>query len=131
MISTLKKKLNKKGFTLAELLVVVAIIAVLVAIAIPVFSSALDKARISADEANVRSWYAEQTVEYLSATYDGSTATGFPKTASETACGVTHGKVAVITDSTVKYLTYKYGDTAATTKAEADYAIEIDSNIIN
>ena len=33
------------GFTLAELLVVVAIIAVLVAIAIPVFGGALTKAR--------------------------------------------------------------------------------------
>ena len=33
------KKNNKKGFTLAELLIVVAIIAVLVAIAIPVFTT--------------------------------------------------------------------------------------------
>ena len=35
---------NKKAFTLAELLVVVAIIAILVAIAIPTFSSATRKA---------------------------------------------------------------------------------------
>lgn len=50
---------NKKGFTLAELLVVVAIIAVLVAIAIPVFSSQLEKAREATDLANIRSAYAE------------------------------------------------------------------------
>ena len=49
------KKLNKKGFTLAELLIVVAIIAILVAIAIPIFTNQLQKARISRDEANVRS----------------------------------------------------------------------------
>lgn len=55
MISTLKKKLNKKGFTLAELLIVVAIIAILVAIAIPVFSSQLDKTRAAVDDANARS----------------------------------------------------------------------------
>ena len=34
-----KEKFNKKGFTLAELLIVVAIIAVLVAVTVPVFNS--------------------------------------------------------------------------------------------
>ena len=55
MISTLKKKLNKKGFTLAELLIVVAIIAILVAIAIPVFSSQLENTRKAVADANARS----------------------------------------------------------------------------
>ena len=36
---------NKKGFTLAELLIVVAIIGVLVAISIPIFTAQLEKAR--------------------------------------------------------------------------------------
>ncbi len=48
------KKLNTKGFTLAELLIVVAIIAVLVAISIPVFSSQLEKSREQTDIANIR-----------------------------------------------------------------------------
>ncbi len=52
------KKLNKKGFTLAELLIVIAIIAVLIAIAIPTFSGALDNARLQTDHANIRSAYA-------------------------------------------------------------------------
>ncbi len=60
------KKMNKKGFTLAELLIVVAIIAVLVAIAIPVFSAQLEKSRIATDKANVRSWYGEVVANYLS-----------------------------------------------------------------
>ncbi len=59
------KKNNRKGFTMAELLIVVAIIAVLVAIAIPVFGTQLEKAKIATDEANVRSWYAEQIAAYL------------------------------------------------------------------
>ncbi len=52
------KKLNKKGFTLAELLIVIAIIAVLIAIAIPTFSGALRNAKLQTDHANIRSAYA-------------------------------------------------------------------------
>ena len=59
------KKLNKKGFTLAELLVVVAIIGVLVAISIPIFTSQLEKAREAVDEANIRSAYAELSADVL------------------------------------------------------------------
>ena len=53
------KKNNNKGFTLMEMLIVVAIIAVLVAIAIPVFTNQLEKAREATDMANLRSAYAE------------------------------------------------------------------------
>lgn len=52
------KKTNKKGFTLAELLIVIAIIAILIAIAIPAFGGALDNAKIQTDHANIRSAYA-------------------------------------------------------------------------
>ena len=66
------KKNNKKGFTLAELLVVVAIIAVLVAIAIPVFSAATDKAQQAVYQANARAAYAEAVVNVLSEDADYS-----------------------------------------------------------
>ena len=46
------------GFTLLEMLIVVAIIAVLVATAIPIFANQLEKSREAADLANVRSAYA-------------------------------------------------------------------------
>ena len=59
------KRLNKKGFTMAELLIVVAIIAVLVAIAIPIFTSQLEKSKQAVDEANTRSAYAEAVADYL------------------------------------------------------------------
>ncbi len=61
----MKKNNNRKGFTLAELLIVVAIIAVLTAIAIPVFSSQLEKSKEATDQANVRSAYAEVVTLYL------------------------------------------------------------------
>jgi prepilin-type N-terminal cleavage/methylation domain-containing protein len=60
-----KLKNSKKGFTLAELLIVVAIIGVLVAISIPVFTAQLEKARDATDEANVRACIAEATAAYI------------------------------------------------------------------
>ena len=58
-------KKNNKGFTLAELLIVVAIIAVLVAIAIPIFNSQLEKSREATDVANIRDAYAEIAVAMI------------------------------------------------------------------
>ncbi len=58
-------KKNRKGFTLAELLIVVAIIAVLVAIAIPVFTTQLEKSREATDASNIRSAYAEVVASAL------------------------------------------------------------------
>ena len=66
-------KKTKTGFTVAELLIVVAIIAVLVAISIPIFTSQLEKSREATDLANVRSAYAAvmtaALTEDASATY--------------------------------------------------------------
>ncbi len=66
------KKNNNKGFTLMEMLIVVAIIAVLVAIAIPVFTNQLEKAREATDEANIRSAYAEVMACAMTDSADGT-----------------------------------------------------------
>ena len=59
-----KIRTNKKGFTLAELLIVVAIIGVLVAISIPIFTSQLEKSRDAVTLSNIRAAYAQaQTAE--------------------------------------------------------------------
>ena len=63
-------KINKKGFTLAELLIVVAIIAVLVAIGIPIFTSQLEKSREAADAANIRVQYAQVMAEAITSDRD-------------------------------------------------------------
>ena len=48
------KKNNKKGFTIVELVIVVAVIAILAGVLIPTFSSIVGKARLSADQQTVR-----------------------------------------------------------------------------
>ena len=61
----MRRKLNKKGFTLAELLIVVAIIAVLVAISIPIFNNQLRKARLATNQANARAAYAAWVAMFI------------------------------------------------------------------
>ena len=58
-----EKKENCQGFTILELLIVVAILAVLIALAIPVFSQQLEKSRETTDLANVRSAYANVMIK--------------------------------------------------------------------
>ena len=60
------KKMNKKGFTLIEMLAVIAIIAVLVAIIVPAVGSSTLKAKASTDAANLRSVLSAATIEYAS-----------------------------------------------------------------
>ena len=57
---------NKKGFTLAELLVVVAIVAILVAISVPIFTSQLSKAKQATNKANMRAAKVAAVAKYLS-----------------------------------------------------------------
>lgn len=57
--------MKNKGFTLAELLIVVAIIAILVAISLPLFSSQIAKANLQADQTHVSAAKASAVAEYL------------------------------------------------------------------
>ena len=56
---------NKKGFTLIEMLIVVAIIAILIAVSIPLVGNALDRAKHATDAANERAAKAEIILQYL------------------------------------------------------------------
>jgi type IV pilus assembly protein PilA len=66
------KKRGNKGFTLMEMLIVVAIIAVLIAIAIPVFTTQLENSREATDAGNIRSAYAEVTAAAMMGNTDAA-----------------------------------------------------------
>lgn len=67
-----QENMNKKGFTLAELLVVVAIIAILVAVSIPIFTGKLEETRETTDIANMRAAKAAAVEALLSEDYKTS-----------------------------------------------------------
>lgn len=100
----MKKIKNTKGFTLMEMLIVVAIIAILIAIAIPTFNSSLNKAKVATDEANIRSGYASVMTQLLTsdtAVTDGTTYTlkvDGGVTGDDTANYETKGKPAAAVD---------------------------------
>ena len=57
------KKSNKKGFTIVELVIVIAVIAILAAVLIPTFSNVVTNAKKSAAMQNARNAYEEYLAE--------------------------------------------------------------------
>jgi len=117
------KKLNKKGFTLVEMLVVIGIIAVLVAIVVPTVSSSTAKAAAATNAANLRSVLAEATTDYLAGVEDNKGYVSFNPTkdasekfnpanapAGKKVGGVDVGAIAIDFDADTEVITVTYGD---------------------
>lgn len=106
-----KKLSKKKGFTLMEMMIVVAIIAILIAIIIPTFKGALDRANAAADEANLRAYYAEVTADAILNNTDISKPADTVKGGTITVSGVQyklHGSAKYSVDSTHNQLSIEY-----------------------
>ena len=120
----MKRLKTSKGFTLMEMLIVVAIIAVLVAIAIPTFTTSLNKARVATDEANIRSGYAAAMAEVLTKqiTTEGTININGTNVATGSAADMAY---TLLVDGTVRKSTETNGTTVYTTKGNLSWDINI------
>jgi len=96
---------NRKGFTLIELLIVVVIIGILAAIAIPKFAATKDKAKLATVKTDLKNIQTAQEAYFSDwATYTSSmTSTLFtPSTGNTTAmAGTTASFTATVTNSSI------------------------------
>ena len=118
----MQKMKSRKGFTLIEMLIVVGIIAVLVAVSIPMVNSSLDRAKRATDAANERAAKAAAMIEYLNNNKAGNyvydATTGGLGTSASTGygqCSDHKGQFILLTVSDDGKVDMKWNETATTT----------------
>jgi type IV pilus assembly protein PilA len=90
------KKMNKKGFTIVELVIVIAVIAILAAVMIPTFGGIIDKANKSSAEQTAKSlWKEAYAIDLSDGIEDGQE----------------NGKAITIEDATYEVKTITEGET--------------------
>jgi len=125
MLKSLKKRLAaaEDGFTLIELMVVVLIIAILIAIAVPTFLGARQRAADRAAQSDLRNGYTSAKVIYSdNESFSGATAAAlssaepsitFVNTAPTTDTSV-HVREAITTANAQNFLAVRYSSTSQT-----------------
>ena len=114
------KKNNKKGFTLVELVIVVAVMAILVAVAIPTVSSISKSATDSVNNSNART--IESMIKLAEADKAKAGDGAGSLSATEVDAALTKAKLGIDKDATFLYntvsgaVTYKSGAAASATE---------------
>jgi len=122
-VLAMKNSNNNKGFTLIELLIVVVIIGILAAIAIPKFSATREKAYVSAMKSDLKNLASQQEIYYSDEyTYTtDATELGFANSEGVTvAIGVGTGtgwSASAVHSGTNEVCAVFYGDAAVLTPA--------------
>ena len=107
------KKMNKKGFTIVELVIVIAVIAILSAVMIPTFSGIVQKANDSALEQKIAAAYKEAMANELA---DDGLYNNSALTADKTVNGITFTFIGTDGDADAQW-TEGTGDAAVTKNA--------------
>jgi len=116
---------NQKGFTLIELLIVVVIIGILAAIAIPKFGATREKAYVAAMKSDLKNLASQQEIYYSDGNYSYTTASaalGYAVSEGVTvAIGVANAtgwSATAIHGGTTQACGIYYGDAAAVANAD-------------
>ena len=129
MFKLLNKKKNNKGFTLVELVIVVAILAILVGLLAPQYTKYVEKSRKSADASNLEELVTSVKVAASDNAYDVVQETDTTYTLEMNSSGTTltvkdSGTVpAGLTNALAEYAGNNWGDTTLKSKGWKDNKI--------
>ncbi len=126
-----KKKKDNKGFTLVELIIVVAILAILVGILAPQYTKYVEKSRRSSDVSNLESLVKAAQVAAADTQYDIAKG-DYVITITESKTTVKKGGTDLATtDDMYKALTEYAGNEFTKTKLKSKRWDEVPSNTVN
>ena len=90
------KKTRKKGFTIVELVIVIAVIAILAAVLIPTFSNVIGNAKVSAAQADAKNLWTQYCVDKAEAGFDTfNGCVKITKSGTDYFFAVTNGQISV------------------------------------